>query len=208
MKISSYTLILMLTTITMVSSCSKKKLRRDPGSIYAPDMTYSQAYETYAENPNYADNTTNRPHVPGTVSRESLGYPVFEAGDSAEVFALKNPMEMSSENLKEGERLFNIYCGPCHGTALDGNGPLYASGKYPLAPTNLKGDAVKGFSEGKLYYTIMFGKNMMGSYSAQLTEEQRWQVVGYIDNVNNGGKAESDAGEVADTDNLEEETTE
>ncbi len=43
MKISSYILILMLSAAWMLSSCSKDKLHRKPGRIYAPDMTYSQA---------------------------------------------------------------------------------------------------------------------------------------------------------------------
>ncbi len=124
-----------------------------------------------------------------------MGYPVFKAEDSAAVFALSNPLTMDDANIKEGKRLFNIHCGPCHGTALDGNGPLYASGKYPLEPTNLKGDAVKSFSQCKLYYTILFGKNMMGSYASQLDEHQRWLVVGYINSVNHGVDAAASSGD-------------
>jgi mono/diheme cytochrome c family protein len=35
----------------------------------------------------------------------------------------------------EAERLYLINCGICHGTKLDGNGPLYNDGKgpYPAA---------------------------------------------------------------------------
>ncbi len=204
MKRSIYISILVLSTAALFTACSKNKLRREPGTIYAPDMTYSQAYETYSENPNYANGTSARERVEGTVARGSMAYPVFEAGDSAKVFALSNPLEMTQNHIDEGKRLFNIYCGICHGTALDGNGPLYASGKYPLAPTNLKGDAVKAFSQGKLYYTILFGKNMMGSYASQLTEEQRWLVVGYIHSVNSG---KAPAAESADTEESPEDMT-
>ncbi len=191
MKRSRYIFICVLALVTMASSCGKKKLQRDPGRIYAPDMTYSQAYETYAENPVYADDMASRKLVSGTVARGDMGYPEFAVADSSVVFALSNPLEMNDANMAEGKRIFNIYCAPCHGTGLDGNGPLYTSGKYPLAPANLKGDAIKIFSPGKLYYTIMFGKNMMGSYASQLTEEQRWLIVGYIDGTNHGSTASS-----------------
>ncbi len=187
MKRSSYIVICMWALVAVASSCSKQnKPHRSPGRIYAPDMTYSQAYETYAENPVYANKMANRELVEGTVARGDMGYPEFKAEDSVTVFALSNPLSMTEDNLKEGKRLFNIYCAPCHGVGLDGNGPLYASGKYPLAPANLKGEAVAAFTQGKLYYTILFGKNMMGSYASQLTEEQRWLVVGYINNTNHG----------------------
>ncbi len=188
----------MLAVAMVASSCSKNKLRRSPGRIYAPDMTYSQAYETYTQNPVYADGLTNRNQVSGTVARGEMGYPEFEARDSATVFALSNPLTMDDANLAEGKRTYNIYCAPCHGAGLDGNGPLYASGKYPLAPANLKGDMVKAFTPGKIYYTIMFGKNMMGSYASQLTEEQRWLVVGYIYNTNHEGSTPAAPAEPAE----------
>ncbi len=205
-----------MTLMVVASSCSKDKPHRSTGRIYAPDMTYSQAYETYAENPVYADDMASRTLVEGTVAREDMGYPRFRAEDSAVVFSLSNPVAMTQDNLDEGKRLFNIHCAPCHGTGLDGNGHLYASGKYPLAPANLKGDAVKAFSQGKLYYTIIFGKNMMGSYASQLSENQRWQVAGYIHNTNHGGEvseattadASTSAEDSEESDSKENETSE
>ena len=37
-----------------LASCDSGNLRRSPGHIYAPDMTYSRAYDAYTSNPNFA----------------------------------------------------------------------------------------------------------------------------------------------------------
>ncbi len=192
----------------MAMSC-KKDYSRKPGRIYAPDMTYSRAYETYSENPNFADETTNRRPVNGAVPRGELTAPVFEESDSLRIYALGNPLEITAHDLEEGERYFNIYCGPCHGVEMDGNGPLYASGKYPLAPANLKSGPKAEYSSGRYYYTILFGKNMMGSYASQLTEKQRWQVIAHIKNKNGSASASSNAAASSeDMDSMEDTNTE
>ena len=84
------------------------------------------------------------------------------------------------DEVKEGGRLFNIYCGICHGTALDGNGPLFSSGKFASMPANFKGDKYLRMPAGQMYAAIKYGKNMMGSYAGQLDIKQRWMVIAYI----------------------------
>jgi hypothetical protein len=34
--------------------------------------------------------------------------------------------------------------------------------------------------EGQMFYSLTFGKNLMGSYASQLTAKQRWEVIHYI----------------------------
>jgi uncharacterized protein YgiM (DUF1202 family) len=34
--------------------------------------------------------------------------------------------------------------------------------------------------EGQMFYSIEYGKNMMGSYASQLNRKQRWMIVQYI----------------------------
>ena len=31
-----------------------------------------------------------------------------------------------------------------------------------------------------MFYSITYGKNMMGSYASQLTDKQRWMIIHYI----------------------------
>src|SRR5919112_1933519 len=78
--------------------------------------------------------------------------------------------------------LYLVNCAICHGTNLDGNGPLWkgGDGPYPAAPRNLKDDYSKKLPDGQMYHVIMYGKGQMGSYASQVHPEQRWWIVKYI----------------------------
>lgn len=180
-----------LAALMMVAvGCSDVK--RKPGKVYMPDMAYSRAYETYSTNPVFADGRTNQAPIAGTVKRGDE-YPVHIAmdavGDTANYFAsrqLANPFtSLSEEQLKETERLYLINCGICHGAKLDGNGPLWkdGDGPFPSKPASLVGDArYENMPDGQMFYSITYGKNLMGSYASQITAKQRWMVISYIKN--------------------------
>jgi mono/diheme cytochrome c family protein len=98
--------------------------------------------------------------------------------------------------MKEGERLYLVNCGICHGTALDGNGPLWKGGEgpYPAAPRPLNAEYAKALSDGHFYHVITFGKGAMGSYASQLNPEQRWVVIKYIRSKQGGAATDSTGG--------------
>ena len=159
-----------------------------PGLDYMPDMKNSRAYETYAEHGNLADKNityNNRP-VAGTVSRgEELPYHLpNDSTGYAQSAGYPDPLPRLNETeMEEAERLYLINCAICHGTALDGNGPLYKGGTGPFAakPADLIGDAkIAALSEGTLYHVMTYGKNLMGSYASQLNRKQRWMVAQYV----------------------------
>jgi mono/diheme cytochrome c family protein len=81
--------------------------------------------------------------------------------------------------MKEAERLYLVNCGVCHGSKLDGNGPLWKDGSGPFtsAPKNLM---TLDIPDGQMFYSVTYGKNMMGSYASQITDKQRWMVIHYI----------------------------
>ena len=174
-----------------LASCDSGNIRRTPGHVYAPDMTYSRAYESYSSNPNFGDSRTNRLPVEGTVARNHAMPDHLAEGDSTAYKNLATNDKFSADELKEGGRLFNIYCAICHGTAMDGNGPLYSSGKFAAMPANLKDAKYLHIPAGQIYAAIKYGKNMMGSYASQLDAKQRWMVIAYIKKVqsDNGGDA-------------------
>ncbi|SDW76059.1 quinol:cytochrome c oxidoreductase monoheme cytochrome subunit [Hydrobacter penzbergensis] len=192
-------IIAVLSAATVIVSCSDVK--RTPGHIYMPDMAYSRAYETYADHSNLAEkgiNFDNRP-VAGTIAREEempFPYAKDQGTDTTNYVAskqVKSPFDsLSTTDAKEAERLYQINCGICHGTKLDGNGPLYKGGEgpYPAAPKNFIGDPVVSvMPEGQMFYSVSYGKNMMGSYASQLTRKQRWMVIKYIKNKQLAAKA-------------------
>ena len=183
-------------SLAMLASCSDEP-KRDTGRVYMPDMAYSRAYETYSETPEQREallkkgiHYSNIP-VPGTMKRGALlpfSIPMDSvAGDTTNYVAsklIKNPLSgLDKPTMVEAERLFLVNCAICHGSKLDGNGPLYrgGDGPFPAKPATLVGDAkYESMPEGQMYYSVTYGKNKMGSYASQLDTRQRWMVIAYI----------------------------
>ena len=171
-----------------LASCDSGNIRRTPGHIYAPDMTYSRAYDAYTSNPNFADSQTSRVPVTGTIARDHQFPDHLTEGDTTTYKTFSTSLRFDPIELKEGGRLFNIYCAICHGSNLDGQGPLYASGKFAAMPANFKDPKYTHMPVGQMYAAIKYGKNMMGSYASQIDIKQRWMVIAYIK------KSQADAG--------------
>jgi len=162
-------------------------VRRDEGRVYMPDMAYSRAYETYASTAALQEAGVhyNARPVEGTVARVALAAYPF-ANDSvgyARSAEVKSPLDASAIDMTEAERIYLINCGICHGTKLDGNGPLWkgGDGPYTAAPRNLISDPLTmNMAEGTMFHSITYGKNLMGGYGSQLSSKQRWEIVAYI----------------------------
>lgn len=174
----------------LIAAIGCSDVKRTPGKVYMPDMANSRAYETYSANPVFADGRTSQGPVAGTVKRGDE-YPVHIAmdniGDTANYYAsraLPNPFDsLDADQMKETERIYLINCGICHGAKLDGNGPLWkdGDGPFPAKPAALVGDAkYESMPAGQMFYSITYGKNLMGGYASQITAKQRWEVITYI----------------------------
>jgi mono/diheme cytochrome c family protein len=201
-------IIASLTAVVALTACSDVK--RTPGSIYMPDMAYSRAYESYADHSNLAEKGINYTSLPvaGTISREEdmpFHIPMDKPGDTTNYTASKsvpNPYDsLSKTDMDEAERLYLINCGICHGDKLNGNGPLYKDGAGPYAakPAALVGDAkYEAMPAGQMFYSVAYGKNLMGSYASQLSRKQRWKVIAYIKAKQQSGKAKAAPAPAAD----------
>jgi mono/diheme cytochrome c family protein len=193
-------IVALFGSVAMIS-CGGTK--REPNDAYMPDMAYSRAYETYADHSILKDSGIfyNNMPVPGTVARgQELPYhiPKDAPGDSTNYSASKavqNPIRtLSAADSTEAERLYLIQCAICHGTKLDGNGPLFASGKFTSKPATLVGDAkYEAMPEGQMFYSVTYGKNAMGPYGPQLNIKQRWMVIHYIKSQQAKGKGAAGA---------------
>ena len=161
-------------------SCRDK---REPGRVYMPDMAYSRAYETYAQNNLKQDGIDyiNYP-VDGTIRRGDL-FPYTLPNDSngyKMAAEIKDPLQpLDSVHMMEAQRLFNINCAICHGPNMDAQGPLATSGKVG-GIANLKLPQYVKEPVGQMFHVVTYGKNNMGSYASQLDRRQRWMVIQYI----------------------------
>ena len=183
MKKISLTYIALMASfgvMLIAGSCSKDNSK--PGLEYMPDMYRSPSLETYQATGLFADSSSARLPVAGTIPRgfnTYFPYPNTTEGYETAGKELKNPFEMDSVNLKEGDRLFHIFCQHCHGPLGNGEGTLRVKGdKFPV-PSYFD-DVHISLPEGKMFFSITYGKNLMGSHASQLDPDQRWKIIMYI----------------------------
>jgi mono/diheme cytochrome c family protein len=94
-----------------------------------------------------------------------------------------NPITLTKDNyeavLKEGKRLFMINCQHCHGEKGDGNGPMVQSGAFPGVPSYMS----MSITPGQMFYSITYGKGLMGAQSPILNKKEIWTLVHYIEKL-------------------------
>ena len=186
------TLALGAITCVMVaglSSCANAP--NSPGYEFMPDMYRSVSLEYYGTHVLNGDTlmTAKKP-VDGTIARGHM--PAIPPGMDYEKAGLylKNPIANSDAVLKEGEVLFSKFCVHCHGDAGKGDGKVGL--KLPGPPPPYDGAGLKNLSEGKIFYSITNGKNLMGAHASQLSVEERWKLVRYVQKLQ-GPKASEDS---------------
>jgi mono/diheme cytochrome c family protein len=123
----------------------------------------------------FSDGSGMRVPVEGTVSQVSLPYTV-KSEEAAAVLA--NPVPRTGAVLQKGRQLFNDHCSVCHGILGDGETTLTAA--YGAKPANLISQSIAGLPDGSMYHVVMEGKNSMPSYAADLSQDERWEVLQYV----------------------------
>jgi len=184
-------IILSVIAITSLSSCGWISGVNNPGIEYAPDMYYSKGYEPmtqFSDTNKYRFNPyfmSMREPVKGTVALGQLDYQYAydntPDGYEAAGAGLSMNISLSEKDQLEGERLFGIYCSVCHGT-MGGNDGSVSSKQAALKPSwaNYQDKYIKELPIGKIYHTLTYGKNNMGSYAYALTPKERWSVATYV----------------------------
>lgn len=187
----------------LFASCGPGKNK--PGRTFMPDMTYSQAQETYAP---YAsvkgDSISARMPVEGTVARGHMPYTFANTADGyAASAANPNPVAKTEKVMAEGGRLYGIYCTPCHGAGGAGDGPVAkAAADYGLQPPSYWDATIIGLPDGQMFHSMHHGKNLMGSYASQLTQEERWMIIHHINQLQDLNAVTSETPEVVASDDI------
>lgn len=185
-----FTALLLMGTMFLSASC--KKGPNDPGLEYMPDMYRTQAYKAYSVSSLFADSTSARLPVAGTIPRDYtfFHYPSTNEGYEASGRDVKNPIEVNEINLAEGKRLYTNYCMHCHGATGNADGSLIATGKFPPPPSYVtgvssRGGNMKDLTDGKIYHTITYGINLMGPHASQVNPTERWKITMYVKSLMN-----------------------
>ena len=167
--------ISLLVLIMSITSCFDPS---KPNYQYFPNMYESVGYKTYQESDAFPNGIQAQLPVEGSVPR---GWQPYEYEDSNEGYEsaklnLKSPLVNNEENLKNGKKMYDIYCSVCHGSKGDGQGILMEREKFLGIPSY----ADRDITEGSIYHVLMHGINLMGSHSGQVDDEERWQIAQYV----------------------------
>jgi len=84
-------------------------------------------------------------------------------------------------NVAEGEKLFQASCAACHGPRGMGDGPAGAA-LSPKPPAIGSMNAMQAATPAMMFRKISVGVTgtAMPAFAPQLTDEQRWNIVGYL----------------------------
>ena len=159
-----------------------------PGYEYMPNMYRSPSIETYGEH--NIDGYKGMP-VEGTIAQGKLS--TFNYDKSIEGYKLAGleanyPLDFNKneKTLNQGKELFGMMCSHCHGTNGDGKGTVQHA-VYSSVPSysdtiqiRRGGSTMSELKEGHIFHAITYGLNAMGPHASQITEEERWKIVYYI----------------------------
>lgn len=142
----------------------------------------------------FADGTTARPLVPGTVAqgwaklddahftgmegtRFTSKFPTKLTLDGEEVDTTKSLAKV----LSRGKERFTINCSHCHGAAGDGEGMITQRGLVlRRKPATYHTDRLRKMPVGYFYDVISNGYGVMFSQQSRVLPDDRWAIVAYI----------------------------
>jgi mono/diheme cytochrome c family protein len=151
------------------------------GTEFIPNMVHSPAYDSFSKNPHLPQGATLQPPIPGTLALGQKPF-YFKATPEDAILAgskLKMPesIRKDPQMVLKGAKIYGNHCQMCHGNTGLGDGPVSKKG---VPAVSLLTDKAKGMKDGQLFHILTLGQANMAPYAAQLSEAERWQVIGYL----------------------------
>ncbi len=116
------------------------------------------------------------PLAPDTGSVPVQGREIFYDRD-VEAARFKNPQAPDDSSIARGQRKFMKTCIPCHGTAMNGQGPV---AMQFMPPPDLLAQTTRERTDGYIYSYIRTGGVVMPSYGAQVTAQEAYDLINFI----------------------------
>ncbi len=165
--------------------------RRTPLQIF-PDMKRQLKLRPQTANSFFANGLSSQLPQPGTIAQ---GQPLLVGGQAVYPyedvpvntgrvtgttnFVELNPFPVTEPLLARGQQRFTIYCSPCHGQTGLGDGITKKIGAMSVV-ANLHDKRIVELTDGELFNTVSYGKNLMQGYAPQIPVEDRWAIVAYL----------------------------
>jgi mono/diheme cytochrome c family protein len=143
------------------------------------DMHNQPKYRGLRASTFFADGSSARPLVEGTVARGTLQEDeAFFTGKIDKATVKDLPFAVDEALLNRGQERFNIYCTPCHGKTGTGNGMAVQRGFRQ--PPSFHIDRLRQADAGYFFDVITNGFGVMPDYRVQVAPRDRWAIVAYI----------------------------
>lgn len=182
-KIDMKSLLKITFVFGIVVSFSSCKDNLKPNYQYMPNMYESVAYETYSESDAFnsptglkgkegqlpAEGSIKRGFVPYEIPNTTEGYDFSKT-------ITTSPLDGKEVDIKKAEELYGIYCAICHGETGNGMGKLVKQEKLLGVPSYKD----RQVTVGSIFHVQTYGLNSMGSYSNQLSQQERWMIAAYV----------------------------
>ncbi len=165
---------------------------RKPPLYIFPDMEFQLKLRPQKPSGFFPNGITSQLPPPGTIAQDQpirVGAELVYGFQDAPVntgrvtgttnFVELNPLPITAELLKRGQQRFTINCSPCHGATAEGTGITKKIGAMAVV-ANLHDKRIVELPDGEIFYVITNGRNLMGSYGANIDVTDRWAVISYV----------------------------
>ena len=143
------------------------------------DMHNQPKYRGLRASTFFADGSSARPLVEGTIARGTLAEDTaLYTGKVGNIDVTELPFPVDQQVLDRGEERFNIYCTPCHDRTGSGRGMVVQRGYRQ--PPSFHIDRLRQAADGHFFDVITNGFGAMPDYKVQISPRDRWNIVAYI----------------------------
>jgi mono/diheme cytochrome c family protein len=143
------------------------------------DMHNQPKYRPLRATTFFADGSSARPLVEGTVARGTLDEDqAFFTGKVGAAAVTELPFPVDDAVLTRGQERYNIFCTPCHDATGGGKGIVVQRGYKQ--PPSFHEDRLRNIVAGYFFDVMTNGFGSMPDYRMQLAPRDRWAVVAYI----------------------------
>ena len=104
-----------------------------------------------------------------------------------------NPVKTSAESLARAKKIYGYECALCHGEDGAGTGDLAKTMKAKMVDLRDPA-ALKGRTDGEIYYIINHGMGEMEGEGPRVKPEDTWNLVNYVRSLAKGAPAVASTG--------------
>lgn len=132
----------------------------------------------------------SQPNMFSPAAAQTMGH---DKMDIAAWTAMENPLDASSPEVQaKGEKMFRIYCTPCHGApnadgVIENLGTVAQPGRMAgVVMLSGEGGVLQSRTDGQVYRAIRMGNAIMPPYNWAMNDDEMWSVVAYARTLDNG----------------------